>query len=275
MIPGELAGGHEVHQFRMPVSKDSYCVSSCRGWLVIVERPDLGLHLFNPFVSDNNKIDLPPLTTFRSPESHGLSQDRFLQKVILSRDQTSTSIYAIMAIYYCRGNKVAFYKPGGKYGWTPLPEYNGAHDIIYFKDLFYVVLTNESVSAYTFRGSSPDFKDVISGRGLGWSFSKVYLVESFGEILRVIRFKILNEARNITVGFRVYKLNLGWSVEVKTLYGETLFLGNNSSTSFSSSHFPQYKPNCIYLADDTKHLHGTKGPHDLGVFELVKCNQIL
>ncbi|KAF6165786.1 hypothetical protein GIB67_012683 [Kingdonia uniflora] len=172
------------------VSDDKYCVSSTRGWLVIVEKTDLSLHLYNPFVLDNNKIDLPPLSTFRRADPHEQSHNMFLQKVVISTDGTSNSVYAVMAIYNCnRGNKVAFYRPGGKFRWNSLTtRHDGVFDIIYFRDQFYLAHKNGMVTVASFRRTSPDFHLLIPNfpcKGL----QKIYLVESLGQLLQLRAYK--------------------------------------------------------------------------------------
>ena len=61
-------------------------------------------------------------------------------------------------------------------------------------------------------------------------------------------------------------------LEVKTLDGKALFLGDNASISLTASDFPECEPNCIYFTDESLNYVRRGGPHDTGVFNLEDGN---
>ncbi|XP_068331736.1 uncharacterized protein [Pyrus communis] len=111
---------------------------------------------------------------------------------------------------------------------------------------------------------------------------KGYLVESTnGDLLHVRRF-LKEEAKEFwTEGFHVYKLvfkgkdeSAVEQVEVKSIGGEAIFVGDNYSMSVLASDRPGLQPNCIYYTDDLEEVAGKptyfnyKGPSDMGIFNL-------
>lgn len=109
--------------------------------------------------------------------------------------------------------------------------------------------------------------------------SKCYLMESSsGELLNVERF--LEEKDDlcqfVTCDFKVCKLNRSdrqprpiW-VEVESIGGDSLFLGDNHSFSLVASQFPGCRPNSIYYTDDYTDimLYEPFGPRDMCIFSL-------
>ncbi|KAM7523080.1 hypothetical protein LguiA_012982 [Lonicera macranthoides] len=108
---------------------------------------------------------------------------------------------------------------------------------------------------------------------------QLYLVESSdGELIMVKRHSRIQPREGYneslywpwkTYGFTVYKhdsSNLSW-VELKDLGDGMLFLGYNSSLSFSCRDFGGDKSNRIYVTDDFNEFHwkGVKGGQDIGV----------
>ncbi|PIA35171.1 hypothetical protein AQUCO_03600078v1 [Aquilegia coerulea] len=276
-----------VLNFRVPVPHDRHCRGSSHGWLVTVHN-DWEITLFNPFLADNNEIQLPSATTF---EPHGDALTfkgymAFVGKVILSANPVSDPNYIAMAIY-SDFSRVAFFKPGDTV-WTSLDsDFTLISDIVYYKDQFYFVNSSGMVFACDLNHPHPRVSTVappLKSRGV-----MRYLVESSGELLQVCRHTKyensyddddVDEYRRhfyINEGFDVFKLDLAsfkW-IKMETLHGRTLFLGDNSSYSLSASDFPECKPNSIYFTDDYyEGYFGTEqygiGPHDIGVFDLEK-----
>ncbi|KAG6650931.1 hypothetical protein CIPAW_06G077200 [Carya illinoinensis] len=75
-----------------------------------------------------------------------------------------------------------------------------------------------------------------------------------------------------TVGFEIFKLDTiaqTWC-EVKSIGDDVLFLGSNSTISFSALDFPSYKRNCIYFSDTQLNfkIKGTGRDLDVGAFSL-------
>ncbi|KAF6139329.1 hypothetical protein GIB67_021539 [Kingdonia uniflora] len=208
------------------VPSKKYCVSSTNGWLVTVGvDPDFKVELMNPFFSIENKIELPPLTSFNQHET------------------------------------VEELSPGE----------------------FYAVDGQGTVIACNIKNhSQPKVRKVAPPPPDG-PYRKNYIVELLGELFQIRRVLEIDFdgycSTYNTIGFKVFKLDqygaIKW-VEMKTMDGQTLFLGDNASISLSSSDFPQCKPNSIYFTDDARNLYGLIGPHDIGVFILDDgCGQIV
>ncbi|KAF6175160.1 hypothetical protein GIB67_022841 [Kingdonia uniflora] len=266
----------------MDVPSEKYCVSSTHGWLVSVDL-DFKVELMNPFSFVKEKIELPPLTSFDQHETtEELSPDGYMKRTVLSANPTWTSNYAAMIIYGVQ-NKLAFSKPGDKQWTTVAHEHKCFNDLIYYKDEFYAVDGEGMVVACDIKDhSQPKVRKVALPPPDG-PYRKNYIVESLGELLQVRRvlefdFDGCCSTYN-TIAFKVFKLDqcdpIKW-MEMKTICGQTLFLGDNASNSLSSSDFPQCKPNSIYFTDDARNLYGMMGPHDIGVFCLEDgCGQIV
>ena len=79
---------------------------------------------------------------------------------------------------------------------------------------------------------------------------------------------------HLSVKFRVYRLNFPSArrkLRMRTLNGETLFLGDNHSISISASKCPGLSPNSIYYTDDYTDDYGHNiefGSCDTGVFKV-------
>ncbi|KAF6156735.1 hypothetical protein GIB67_033204 [Kingdonia uniflora] len=274
----------EVYNPVMDVPSEKYCGSSTHGWLVTVGvDPDFKVELMNPFFSVENKIELPPLTSFDQHETvEELSPDGYMKKTVLSACPTRTSDYVVMTIYGAQ-NKLAFTKPGDKQWTTVEHEHKCFNDLIYYKGEFYAVDGEGTVIACNIKNhSQPKVRKVASPPPDG-PYRKNYIVESLGELFqirRVLEFDFDGCCSTYnTIAFKVFKLDqydpIKW-VEIKTMGGQTLFLGDNASISLSSSDFPQCKPNSIYFTDDARNLYGLMGPHDIGVFSLEDgCGQIV
>ncbi|KAF6152584.1 hypothetical protein GIB67_013031 [Kingdonia uniflora] len=212
--------------------------------------------------------------------------NNFLVKVVLSANPSWNSDYAIMAIYGS-SRKLAFLSlVEAPMLWTTIePDTFTFNDVSYFNKEFYAVTRNGDVVACDVEDSCPKVRNVIPelDDGIG---KKKHLVESLGELLLVRRlcFYTANleqsgneyddDAQYDTMGFNVFKLDptgCNQPVEMKTLHGQSLFLGSNSSISISSSNFPECKPNCIYFTEDHFDcFEYSGGPQDLGVFNLEK-----
>ncbi|KAF6156751.1 hypothetical protein GIB67_033220 [Kingdonia uniflora] len=245
--------------------------------------PDFKVELMNPCFSVENKIELPPLTSFDHHETvEELSLDGYMKKTVLSASPTRTSDYVVMTIYGAQ-NKLAFTKPGDKQWTTVEHEHKCFNDLIYYKGEFYAVDGEGTVIACNIKNhSQPKVRKVAPPPADG-PYRKNYIVESLGELFqirRVLEFDFDGCCSTYnTIAFKVFKLDqydpIKW-VEIKTMGGQTLFLGDNASISLSSSDFPQCKPNSIYFTDDARNIYGLMGPHDIGVFSLEDgCGQIV
>ncbi|CAK9186233.1 unnamed protein product [Ilex paraguariensis] len=102
---------------------------------------------------------------------------------------------------------------------------------------------------------------------------------SQGDLLIVQRFLIRiksDDNRHVTYRFKIFKLQFNPNeeaerVEVKSLGGDALFLGDNQSMAVLASDFPGCRPNCIYFTDHylmVAHPPPVYGRCDLGIFNV-------
>lgn len=105
-----------------------------------------------------------------------------------------------------------------------------------------------------------------------------YLVSSGDDLLLISRYLDLDydsdsvEELYRTVGFEVFSMDWGgprWE-KVNDLGDRMLFIGQNSSLSFSASDFPGSVGNCIYFTDDYSELNyeSAFAECDSGIFRL-------
>ncbi|KAI6685929.1 hypothetical protein NL676_031842 [Syzygium grande] len=157
-------------------------------------------------------------------------------------------------------------------------------DIIFSNGLLHAVdrhgkLISVDISIDTYVGEK-EVEFIVPRRMLRQA-DMAYVVKSRrGDILMIRRFVVKQPEQEdpyLMREIRVFKLQRNSSVhsewiEVKSPNGETLFLGDNHSTSLSSSEIPGLKPNCIYYTDDYfngGHYHYKQdGPLDLGLFNM-------
>ncbi|PIA26366.1 hypothetical protein AQUCO_09400014v1 [Aquilegia coerulea] len=185
-------------------------------------------------------------------------------------------------------NRLAYCKPGDT-SWTHIDlSYTNIEDVTYYKNQFHIEgdyyscdlkdLQHPKVSQL---GKLPN----VFWNGPIWN----YIVESNGDLLVIARARKwaydYDDQSYLTRQFFVFKLDpieLKW-IEVNTLNGYMLFLGQNSSLSLLASDFPGCQPNCIYFVDDQNQTYVDHNivyygadprqrkpePHDMGVFNLV------
>ncbi|KAF6157628.1 hypothetical protein GIB67_037201 [Kingdonia uniflora] len=288
----------ETHNIPMTVPHHKFLYASTHGWLVIGDFHDLSVHLLNPFLSVNNRIDLPLLTAMDNcylVDFYPMKRSyvhAYINKAALSVNPTYTSNYVLMIIYGF-GSQLAFFRPGDN-AWTPIGKKGAFFDIVYFKDEFYAVTQDGEVFACDIHHPHPKLRRVAPPSPKDRT-TDIYLVESLGELLQVKRlFHFSAEPQLTTVRFKVFKLvldppirhvkykvgkgkykqklikptqNMYW-VEMKTLHGQAVFVGENSTFSLSSSHFPGCKANCIYFTDDSQGYLFGDPPLDLGMFNV-------
>ncbi|PIA49898.1 hypothetical protein AQUCO_01300555v1 [Aquilegia coerulea] len=265
-----LSENRVIPNFQIRLPHNKFCRGSSEGWLVVLDDNCTDVYLFNPFLSVDNKLELPHLTEF--PHEEDEIFEGFLTKAVLSANPTSSfTNYVVMAIYgqYAR---LAFFKPGDK-TWTPLDfEYMVIEDVIYFNDQFFAVNFEGTVFAFDVNHHHLKQAELAPPPGNNIDTRK-FLVNSLGNLLLVRRLMKRSEGEYCTTGFEVFKLDeftRNW-VQVESLGDQTLFLGDNTSISISSSHYYGCKRNCIYFTDD--YFEGywvdkLSGPSDIGVFNL-------
>lgn len=289
--------------------EEDCCIGSSHGWLIVTDKKT-NLFMFNLFIPVG--INLPSLSTFPGFDTNGLHGDRWIIKSILSCDPISGGQYGVVAIYgLCGVSSQLAFSMCGDTKWTKL---EGSHkcysDIICYKDHLYALSHNCALEVWEFKGPTPVKKMVAE-----FSFpdklvefekplrdlysSQLYLIESLGEILLIVRFignlvredgVVVHEAdllddeeyshmncRYGTKKFYVYKLDLEekkW-VKLESLGDRMLFLGLNQSISLSAQDFQEYKRNSIYFTDDFwdgMNVLDNYAGHDMGVFELDNGN---
>ncbi|KAG5558651.1 hypothetical protein RHGRI_008561 [Rhododendron griersonianum] len=180
--------------------------------------------------------------------------------------------YQVAAIYndFCL---VALIKSGDK-AWTSISieQLELAADVIYYESRFHVLdrrLGLTKIKSFSGIERSIELGAIIKTPNRKYTSleSQIsYLVESSsGELLTVVR--ILkekdHEVQFVTWFFKVYKLNRSirshpvW-VEIESIGGDALFLGDNHSVSLVASQFPGCLPNSIYYTDDFNDIVGSK-----------------
>lgn len=254
------------------------------------------------------QIQLPPKFTFpdvveyrpdRVSEEYGVLMGRrpenmpisskvmrmfFVHKVILSSspcagsDSMAMAMAMAMAIYG-EFKRLALCRSGDN-AWTFVYGNCFPHDdIIFYNHKFYAVRNRGEVLVMDMDNSweAPKVIKILPRPPKHGRFSmKTYLVDSSGELLMIGRYVVYDGFLYTTTGFRVYMLNYQSSsggnpwFRVKSLGDRMLFLGLNSSLSYSSFDFPGCKGNCIYFMDDhlEAHREGIHGGYHIGVFNL-------
>ncbi|PIA59789.1 hypothetical protein AQUCO_00400585v1 [Aquilegia coerulea] len=236
----------------IPEIKDRRICSTSNGWLIMVHK-NFEVQLFHPF--SKKVINLPPVNdmpgskyiacycrfgkTFRMPGSKyiacycrfgktfrpcnvsefltanpGYSWDSFLIKAIITPDLCKHNVGKFYAISF-DGDVVVIEDVDDSLPFTKLIDIRNSSD-------------PEAKSPCRF---------------------KYYLVESSGDLLKVLR---IQNSETRTMKFKVFKLDFSafrW-MELQSLGKYAFFLGSNQSFSLCTSDFPGYRGNCIYFTDD-------------------------
>ncbi|XP_043708185.1 F-box protein At2g26160-like [Telopea speciosissima] len=291
----------KVYELELPEAADRRICGSSAGWLVTVHA-NSEIQLLHPFT--RAQIQLPPLTAFPSrlpvplhqgKEFAGHLRDYYIHKAIVGF--CSSESEAIVMAIRKEDDQLAFCRPGKDLRWTVFEGYlRRSHDVIFYKEQFYTVKGSGRVFMVSgLEDASPQLT-LVGHRPTKPSYpSRLYLVESSGDLLMVYRFLDLylyvddDDDEDVvvdsdddgtepvrlphrTVNFEVYKLDLGegnW-VEVDNLGDRAVFVGYNDSFSVSASEFPGCRGNCIYFTDDyfegyNRQKHGAL---DMGIFDL-------
>ncbi|KAF6165519.1 hypothetical protein GIB67_015842 [Kingdonia uniflora] len=267
-------GRSRFHHLQFPIDTKYSIFCSSKGWLLMSDISSSSIRLVNPFLSVNNTIDLPPLTSTiqlhcrRAWYGHCLSP----HKVVMSADpfsSSNTESYSVMLIY---GNdrKMAYFRAGDA-KWTEVKGAFYIHDVLYYKNKFYSIDCIGLVCVYDNIGKKHFVcqTHAIVPLNIKIVSRKYYLVESLGELLLVRR--SVRAGPCLTCGFEVFKhdpTTSNW-VKVESLSNKMLFLGDNSSFAISTLDFPAYKPNCIFFTSNTYYHDLWRWPSHMGVFDLA------
>ncbi|XP_059626868.1 uncharacterized protein At1g65760-like [Cornus florida] len=301
----------KILKLKLPKVRGCRCCGSSWGWLIMAN--DIGDNfLLNPLSRLN--IQLPSQTTlsrFCSP-IHDLERwfqgASYIRKAMLltppsiSSTASTTSCNGVdyvasncivVAIYEVRN--LGFCRPGD-HAWTRFSTGNVEfhfQDMILFKDQLYAVTDDYNLVLIELdphpKGTKVDMPCPESHDRmlkLQADVELIYLVESCGELLMVVRHcnfprrngnvRLRTFNPYITTTFKVFKLrSRGWWrwIEVDSLGDQMLFVGTNGGISLSASLFSGFRGNCIYFTDDNywSVLLTYDGPGaacDLGMFNL-------
>ncbi|XP_077248289.1 uncharacterized protein LOC143887930 [Tasmannia lanceolata] len=274
---------NKFYDIQLPEFRGKWCCGSSEGWVVTVDE-STNIHLLDPFTS--TQIQLPSLDKFPDPQFISwpeLPWDyTYIRKALLSANPLSTPDYVVVTIVSSM-LKLSFYKPGDE-KWTTLENQWGPYeDVIYYKDKFYAITSNDAVVTCEF--ASNDFpKFTVFTPPSGELCDKRYLVESCGKLLKVSSRLEWNpgydydENRNLiqpipewpykTVWFDIFELDedTGKWIKTENLGDQTLFLGYNSSFSLSARDFPYCKGNSIYFTDSNDDAPDCN--YDNGIYNL-------
>ncbi|KAJ4976539.1 hypothetical protein NE237_001645 [Protea cynaroides] len=252
--------------FRLESPRQAYgtvCFGSNWGWLMMAG--DKGYtFLLNPFT--RKLIELPPQSTLPDyPYPLFLIRYNRIHKAILSSPPVLDDC-VVIAIY--DRNFLAFCKPGQEM-WTTFPTYHfDLEDIIFYHGKLYAITKQCSLRLVeldphpriTSCNIAPPLKEDI--RHPYMQRMSVYLVESLGELLMVIRYVMVFDNVDCfpTGMFKIFKLDekgRHWNwIKVKDLGDQMLFIGTSTGCSLSACDFPGFKRNCIYFTEEKRfHIH--------------------
>ncbi|XP_059629183.1 putative F-box protein At5g55150 isoform X2 [Cornus florida] len=286
---------NKLYDFQLRVPYKKRLSGSSHGWLFTVEE-SFALTLINPF--SGAMVELPPImdrSIFEPQEIEYDSEDDFeyvytpvevefeVMKATLSADPASSPNNYIVSAIYDDQRRLAFILPGDK-AWTYIDQkFTLIHDVIYYRGQILAVDYWSGIIMVDLNRRAGESKvpqvEVIAPRTYLGSERRMYLVESSsGDLLLVERFlKYGDDSQHSTFKFKVFKMllqqtekGLAKRVEVKSLGGDSLFLGDNHSICVSASKWPGCRPNSIYYTDDYIDIlhHLPDGRRDVGIFNI-------
>ncbi|KAL5703902.1 hypothetical protein ACHQM5_022395 [Ranunculus cassubicifolius] len=287
------------YELDLPEIKDRRICGSSNGWLITIHE-NADIYLLHPL--SRKVIMLPSLNDVPGVYGIGYSNDDGLQYIVsdsvgrrrsnasfwnssVARDEyivkviVCVNLNVVLGILGELGRLLVCRVQGNEKRWIVVEDDVDAMymDVSFYKGEFYAV--DSSGAVVVVDCDELRTRKVIDGHGYGY---QSYLVESSGDLLKVIRFLSSfgeesddSEAEdgeprqlNKTIRFEVWKIDFeqGLWLEVKNLGDRALFLGINHSSSVCSSDFPGCKGNCIYFTDDCRIMH--TGDYDKGICNL-------
>ncbi|KAI8526797.1 hypothetical protein RHMOL_Rhmol12G0024900 [Rhododendron molle] len=257
---------NKLYIIDVPGIHGRHCFGSQIGWIFTVNECvlDHEAHLVNPL--SRLRILLPPLSSLKP----WFEPNNFVRKAVTFHHRYLDIV--VMAI--CGDNRnLALARPGYS-TWVPVELetlYPCFEDVVcYGGDQIFVVRKDGSLVLCEIddddSATPPKAKAVSFAPALGRQQlprveevrrKKVYLVESEGDLLLVLRLwrdpprpPLLTQEVDVS-SFIIFKLNFGTREWVEFEFGNrTLFVGDSYSMSFSARHGLRCQPHSIYYSDD-------------------------
>ncbi|XP_022155372.1 F-box protein SKIP23-like [Momordica charantia] len=289
----------QVYYLELPQLTNQKYIGSSKGWLVTLDN-GLTLQLLNPLTK--SQLQLPPISSFPgiigydpnnqgeeytllrpmdkiNTKSRARVHGEYIRKIVLSSLAPSNDFMAVAI--YDSSDKLAFTKFGDD-KWTAIStSLNNFHDCIYFDGKIYAVNVLGDLGVCSIDGTPTQLVNLPLKRPKLEVTSKLYLVETNGDMLMVERLSkymaLFNRGRRCygykTIGFNLFKFDSeGW-LKIENLDGCTIFLGLNTSICISSKSCPKLRGNHIYYTFDHEkepaQVIGSHACYDFGVFDMT------
>ncbi|KAA8521045.1 hypothetical protein F0562_011802 [Nyssa sinensis] len=265
----------KVFKLKLPEVHGVQCCGSSWGWLIMTNHSGENF-LLNPF--SRSRIQLPSETKLpnfthctytqkglctvyigkamlMSPPAIPLTASNRSDIELANNDCVIAAIYNYSFLVFCR--------PGDQ-AWTYFENSQlsvAYRDIIFYNDHLYVVTDGYDLILIELGRHPKGTKlNMPCPEGYDPLFPKdvfIYLVESCGELLMVVRhwnFSLEQSSLSpITTMFEVFKLDPSgprW-IKVDSLGDQMLFVGTSNGISLSARHFSGFMGNCIYFTHES------------------------
>jgi hypothetical protein len=268
-----------------PPIQQRYLIGSSLGWLVTVdERSEM--HLVNPITGE--QVALPSVITIELVKPiyddtgavceyvypcHATQQPITTRRP-LTVDKLRNYLHHKALVFYdtpaARYIVVLIYHPGqlsfariGDVKWTRLPSYTHFQDCLYKDSVLYAVTSFGEIIAIDTSGTVLSTKTVLDRVRNRAGSHRVYIAETpCGDLLQIWRPEVWTREvdanqhvatfRNKVERMEVYKVCTVAKklVQMDSLDGHVLLLGNNQSLCFRAEEYPPLKPNHVYFTDD-------------------------
>ncbi|XP_038718548.1 F-box protein SKIP23-like [Tripterygium wilfordii] len=260
---------------------------SNHGWIVAFGL-DLQIHLVNPL--SGSKLSLPPQSTFKNqPKCHPSPQwyrDVFIHKALVLKRPSLSGEQLVVAAWYGGCHFLAIARPGDE-TWTEVESVYQCgpsriiRDVACCNGQIFALGSCGTLVLCEFDGPYPPNSIIFAPPPADIKLAnKLYLVESMGDLLMVVRVMDWDDDYNCgyeTSYFDVHKFNFKtkeWT-ELENLGDMALFVGDSYSMSLSSTEVAGCVGNRIYFTDDNFDQWDSEresyGGHDIGVFDMEEC----
>ncbi|XP_038679231.1 putative F-box protein At5g55150 [Tripterygium wilfordii] len=258
---------------------------SNHGWIVAFGL-DLQIHLVNPL--SRSKFSLPPHSTFKHqrPKYHPSPQwyrEAFIHKALVLKRPNLSGQQLLVAALYGRCNYLAIARPGDE-TWTEVEsEYRcrpsrTIQDVACCNGQIFALGSCGTLLLCEFDGPKPPNSIIFAPPPADIkSANKLYLVESMGDLLMVVR--VVDEDDDYgyysdyeTYAFDVHQFDFKtkeWT-ELYDLGDRALFIGDSYSMCLSSTEVAGCVGNRIYFTDDNFEQwdRDNYGGHESGVYDM-------